>query len=129
MCFNVKSSIYLFSCEDEYIGRFSNLHWCTFKNITFKNRKAPRFSKMRIKVVPFNHGRWKKRVFEKVLFCVWKGDFIYILSRVKRASSRNQAEEIFRIFLLQDLVKKAKFSTPGSIYKRLQSQFLIDFFF
>ena len=22
----------LFSCEDEDIGRFSNLHWCTFKS-------------------------------------------------------------------------------------------------
>ena len=40
------------------------------KNIAFKFRKALRFSKMRIEVLPFNYGRWKKRVFEKVVFCV-----------------------------------------------------------
>ena len=54
---------------------------------------------------------------------------MYISSRVKRTSNRNQAEEIFRIFILQDLRKKAKFSTPASISKGLQSQFFIDFSF
>ena len=54
---------------------------------------------------------------------------MYISSRVKRTSNRNQAEEIFKIFILQDLRKKAKFSTPASISKGLQSQFFIDFSF
>ena len=51
------------------------------KNIALKNLKVPRFSKMMVKVIPFNYGQWKKRVFEKV-FCVKKGDFIYISSQV-----------------------------------------------
>ena len=57
------------------------LRWTyELKNIAFKNQKNLRFSKMRIKVVPFNYGQWKKIVFEKVVFCVWKGDFVYISS-------------------------------------------------
>ena len=43
--------------------------------------------------------------------------------------ARYQTEKIFRIFIFQDLIKKAKFSTPRSILKGLQSQFVIDFFF
>ena len=43
--------------------------------------------------------------------------------------TRYQTEKIFRIFIFQDLIKKAKFSTPRSILKGLQSQFVIDFFF
>ena len=38
-------------------------------------------------------------------------------------------EEILRIFVFTDLIKKVKFSTPVSILKGLQTQFLIDFFF
>ena len=34
----------------------------------------------------------KKRVFKKVVFCVNKGDIMYISSQVQRASGRNQAE-------------------------------------
>ena len=59
------------------------------KNIAFKKRKALNFSQN------------------------LKGDVMYISNRVKRASSRNQAEEISRIFIFQDLIKKDKFSTPA----------------
>ena len=45
----------------------------------------------------------KKSVFEKVVFCVWK---VYFESS-KKASNMNQAEEIFRIPIFQDLMKKA----------------------
>ena len=62
-------------------------------------------------------------------FCFVFGRGMHISSRVKRAPSRNQAADLFRIFIFQDLIKKAKFSTPASISKGLQSQFLIDFFF
>ena len=71
----------------------------------------------------------EKKSFGKSCVCVWKRSNMYISSRVKRTSNRNQAEEIFRIFILQDLRKKAKFSTPASISKGLQSQFFIDFSF
>ena len=71
----------------------------------------------------------EKKVFEKVVFCVWKGDVMCISSRLKRVSSRNQAEEISRILIFQDLIKKAKFSTPALISTGLQSQFLRGFFF
>ena len=94
-----------------------------------KNEKLSDFLRGESRVVPFNYGRWKKRVLEKVVFCVWKSSNMYISSREKRTSNRNQAEEIFRIFILQDLRKKAKFSTPASISKGLQSQFFIDFSF
>ena len=62
-------------------------------------------------------------------FCFVSGRRMYISSRVKRAPSRKQAADLSRIFIFQDLIKKAKFSTPASISKGLQSQFLIDFFF
>ena len=45
-----------------------------------------------------------------------------------RGSGRNQSEEIFRILILQDLLKKAKLSTQALIFKGVQSQFFIDFF-
>ena len=54
---------------------------------------------------------------------------MHISSRVSRESGRNQSEEIFRILIFQDLIKKAKFSTQASISKGVQSQFLTDFFF
>ena len=38
------------------------------KNIAFKHRKVLRFSKMRMRVVPFNYSWWKKRDFEKAFF-------------------------------------------------------------
>ena len=53
---------------------------------------------------------------------------MYVSSQVREVSSRNQAEEILRIFIFQD-VKKAKFSTTVPISKGPQSQFLIDFLF
>ena len=55
--------------------------------------------------------------------------FLNISSPGKQASSRNQAEELFTIFIFQELIKKVKFSALASISKGLQSQFLIDFFF
>ena len=67
-----------------------------------------------------------KKSFGKSYVLCLEGEVMYISSRVKRASNRNQAEEIFSIFIFQDLIKKAKFSTPASISKGLQSQFLID---
>ena len=45
---------------------------------------------------------------------------MYILSRLKLVFSRSQAEEIFKIFIFQDLTKKEKISTPVSISKGLQ---------
>ena len=74
-----------------------------------------------------NYDRRKKNSFWKSYVLCLEGEVMYISSRVKRASSRNQAEEIFSIFIFQDLIKKAKFSTPASISKGLQSQLLIDF--
>ena len=62
-------------------------------------------------------------------FCFVSGMGMYISSRVKQAPSRNRAADLFRIFIFQDLIKKAKFSTPASISMGLQSQFLIDYFF
>ena len=94
-----------------------------------KTEKLSDFLRGESRVVPFNYGRWKKRVLEKVVFCVWRRSNMYISGRVKRTSNRNQAEEIFRIFILQDLRKKAKFSTPASISKGLQSQFFIGLSF
>ena len=41
----------------------------------------------------------------------------------------NHAEKIFRIFTFEDLIKKAKLPTLAAISKKLQSQFLTEFFF
>ena len=59
------------------------------KDIAFKKRKVLRISKLRIYVGPLIYGHWKKRVLEKVVFCVKKGDVMYISSRIQRASGRN----------------------------------------
>ena len=73
----------------------------------------------------FNYGRWKKEYLKKLCF-----SFMFIIRvEYNELLARNQTEKIFRIFIFQDLLKKAKFSTPTSILKGLQSQFLIDFFF
>ena len=73
----------------------------------------------------FNYGRWKKEYLKKLCF-----SFMFIIRvEYNELLARNQTEKIFRIFIFQDLIKKAKFSTPTSILKGLQSQFLIDFFF
>ena len=75
--------------------------------------------------MPFNYGRWKKEYLKKLCF-----SFMFIIRvEYNELLARNQTEKIFRIFIFQDLIKKAKFSTPTSILKGLQSQFLIDFFF
>ena len=55
-----------------------NRVWRWSNELAFKNRKAFKFSKMRKQVIPFNYGRWKKRVFEKAAFFVKKGDVMYI---------------------------------------------------
>ena len=41
----------------------------------------------------------RKKEFLKKLLCVWKRGVLYISSRVQGVSSRNQAEEIRRIFI------------------------------
>ena len=69
----------------------------------------------------------EKKVFEKVVFCA--NNIMYISSRVQQASGRDQTEQIFRIYIFQDPMKKAKLSTPASISKRLQSHFLTYFSF
>ena len=43
--FNLRSSNILFSCEDEDIGRFSNLRWCNF-NIKYQDIEIKQHSQV-----------------------------------------------------------------------------------
>lgn len=47
---------------------------------------------------------------------------MHICFQVYYVSDKNQSEKIWRIFILQNLVGKAKFSTPTTISEGLQTQ-------
>ena len=54
--------------------------------------------------------RWEKRVLEKVMFCVKRGDVIHISCGVCCFFSTNVVKNVFRMFIFEKSVKKTTFS-------------------
>ena len=79
------------------IWRWSN----ELKNIFFKYWKTFNIFRGRIQVVPFNNSKLEKTVFEKILFCIEKRNFIHISCSVWCTSYRNDFKQInVSIFVL-----------------------------
>ena len=54
--------------------------------------------------------RWEKRVLEKVMFCVERGNVIHISCSVCCFFSMNVVKNVFRMFIFEKSVKKTTFS-------------------
>ena len=54
----------------------------------------------------------EKRIFEKVMLCLNKGNIALISGSIWCTSYRNETKKVFWMFIFENFIKEAKFSVP-----------------
>ena len=54
----------------------------------------------------------EKRIFEKVMLCLEKGNIALTSSNIGCTSYNNEMKKVFWVFIFENFIKETKFSVP-----------------
>ena len=76
-----------------------------FQDTFPKNIETARFSYVMIKPIPFINSWREEKVFKESVSGFKERNFAYVYSNITRASSKDQFEEIIKMFTVEEFVK------------------------